>query len=107
MTKRRIRASARSRIGEQWSIEDEVYSSIELGLATTSASILVRVAAKGLHLDAHREHVRAVKARKLVGGRVPFLRRPEETAARLVGQALQNLRKAGDIEHIGRGWRIR
>jgi hypothetical protein len=88
-------------------IEDEVYRCIKTGKATRAAELVVRVLNRRLHLTAHRRHLADVRAGKLIAGRVPARRSPEETASRLVDRALQKLCKNGDIVPAGRGWRVR
>jgi DNA-binding transcriptional ArsR family regulator len=92
-------------------IEAVVYRLIETRVACTASALVERVFAIGAHLPAHRRHLADVSAGKRVAGAVPARRCSEETAMRLVDQALQRLRKAGRIEIEGygprRGWRVR
>jgi hypothetical protein len=91
-------------------IEAVVYRLIETRAACTASALVDRVIAVGAHLPAHHQHLADVSAGKRVAGAVPSRRSPEETAMRLVDQALQRLRKAGRIETDGYGrsstWRV-
>ena len=93
-------------MSEACPIADEVYGLIATGKATRAAELVVRVLNERSHVAAHRQHLADVRDRRRIAGRVPSLRQPEETASRIVDQALQRLRRDGLIRYTRKGWRL-